>query len=145
MFAGRGCDVRGQADGPAGRPAAPQSAGSGRTVGHPGPAHTGTHLQDRIGPYQVPTPEKSCIWNKTKHPLQTLWMFFLINSHYHKNLKQINHDLHNYFCGGQNLRSYFWSWKGCAHLEQDIFEVTSVSLKIKKLRPFKVLMLASRL
>ena len=48
--------MRGQGDRPAGRPAAPQSAGSGRAGGHPGPAHTCTHMQDRIGPYQVPVP-----------------------------------------------------------------------------------------
>ncbi len=45
--------MRGQADWPAGRPAASQSARSGRAGGHPGPARTGTHMQDRIGPYQV--------------------------------------------------------------------------------------------
>ncbi len=62
-----------------------------------------------------------------------------------------------HFFGGQNLRSYFLPWKGHSsikkymfqrtwHVEKDSVEITSVvSLKIKKLWPFKVLMLASRL
>ncbi len=100
--------------------------------------------------------KKSYLWNKTKHHLQTLGMSSNNNKPLSKKF-DVNKSWPPYFFEAQNLMSYFLTWKGHSsikikitffkdcNVEKDSVEITLISSKIKKLRLFKVLMLASRL